>query len=89
MTLSLRSALSREDGAVLLGGCVSEVTVIPRFSVVIPAFNEERLIGECLQSLARQDFAGGYEVIVVDNNCTDDTAEIGRASCRERVSKQV
>jgi glycosyltransferase involved in cell wall biosynthesis len=58
------------------GGCVREVTVMPRFSVVIPAFNEERLIGECLQSLARQDFVGGYEVIVVDNNCIDDTAEI-------------
>jgi glycosyltransferase involved in cell wall biosynthesis len=51
---------------------------MPRLSVVIPAFNEERLIGECLQSLAGQDFAGGYEVIVVDNNCTDDTAEIAR-----------
>ena len=50
----------------------------PRFSVVIPAFNEERLIGGCLQSLARQDFTGGHEVIVVDNNCTDDTAEIAR-----------
>ncbi|GAA3104475.1 glycosyltransferase involved in cell wall biosynthesis [Kribbella aluminosa] len=51
----------------------------PRFSVVIPAFNEERLIAECLRSLARQDFAGGYEVIVVDNNCTDRTAEIARS----------
>ena len=50
----------------------------PRFSVVIPAFNEERLIGGCLQSLARQDFTGGHEVIVVDNNCTDDTAQIAR-----------
>ena len=50
----------------------------PRFSVVIPAFNEELLIGGCLQSLARQDFTGGHEVIVVDNNCTDDTAEIAR-----------
>ncbi|WP_442914193.1 glycosyltransferase [Kribbella sp. NBC_00359] len=46
--------------------------------MVIPAFNEERLIGDCLQSLARQDFTGGHEVIVVDNNCTDDTAEIAR-----------
>ena len=50
----------------------------PRFSVVIPAFNEERFIAECLQSLARQDFTGGHEVIVVDNNSTDDTAEIAR-----------
>ena len=49
-----------------------------RFSVVIPAFNEERFIGDCLQSLARQDFTGGHEVIVVDNNCTDNTAEIAR-----------
>jgi glycosyltransferase involved in cell wall biosynthesis len=48
----------------------------PRFSVVIPAYNEERFIGACLQSLCRQDFTGGHEVIVVDHNCTDDTAEI-------------
>lgn len=51
----------------------------PRFSVVIPAYNEEALIGDCLASLARQDFPGRVEVIVVDNNCTDRTAEIARA----------
>ncbi|HZX03400.1 glycosyltransferase family 2 protein [Kribbella sp.] len=49
-----------------------------RFSVVIPAFNEERFIEDCLRSLAGQDFAGGVEVVVVDNNCTDRTAEIAR-----------
>jgi glycosyltransferase involved in cell wall biosynthesis len=50
-----------------------------RFSVVIPAYNEADFIGGCLRSLARQDFGGGYEVIVVDNNSTDDTAEIARS----------
>ncbi len=50
----------------------------PRFSVVIPAFNEANYIGATLASLARQDFPGTVEVIVVDNNCTDDTAEIAR-----------
>jgi glycosyltransferase involved in cell wall biosynthesis len=50
-----------------------------RFSVVIPAYNEAGFIGDCLRSLARQDFGGGYEVIVVDNNSTDDTAEIARS----------
>jgi glycosyltransferase involved in cell wall biosynthesis len=49
-----------------------------RFTVVIPAFNEERFIADCLRSLAAQDFAGSYEVVVVDNNCTDRTAEIAR-----------
>lgn len=50
-----------------------------RFSVVVPAYNEARFIGDCLESLSRQDFTGGYEVIVVDNNSTDRTSEIARA----------
>jgi glycosyltransferase involved in cell wall biosynthesis len=44
--------------------------------VVVPAYNEAALLGACLQSLADQDFTGGYEVIVVDNNSTDQTAQI-------------
>jgi glycosyltransferase involved in cell wall biosynthesis len=50
-----------------------------RFSVVIPAYNEAGFIGDCLRSLVGQDFGGGYEVIVVDNNSTDDTAAIARS----------
>ncbi|MFD7160939.1 glycosyltransferase family 2 protein [Kribbella sp. NPDC059898] len=57
---------------------VSEEPGAPRFTVVIPAFNEERFIADCLRSLEGQDFAGGVEVVVVDNNCTDRTAEIAR-----------
>lgn len=47
-----------------------------RFSVVVPCFNEANYIGKTLKSLNNQDFEGEYEVIVVDNNCTDKTAEI-------------
>ena len=50
----------------------------PRFSVVIPAVNEAGEIGRCLSSLAAQDYAGMYEVIVVDNNSTDATAVVAR-----------
>ncbi|MHB8245733.1 MAG: glycosyltransferase family 2 protein [Acidimicrobiales bacterium] len=50
-----------------------------RFSVVIPAFNESGHLAETLSSLDRQDFSGPYEVIVVDNNSTDDTARIAQA----------
>src|SRR5450756_2383718 len=50
----------------------------PRFSVVVPAYNESAFLGECLQSLASQDFSGTYEVIVIDNNSTDQTAKIAR-----------
>jgi len=56
------------------------VPVVPiRFSVVIPAFNEEDYLAAALESLARQDFAGSYEVVVVDNNSTDGTAALARA----------
>ncbi len=50
----------------------------PRFSVVIPAFNEEEYLGDCLDSLARQDFPESFEIIVVDNNSTAQTSEIAR-----------
>ena len=52
-------------------------------SMVIPAFNEERLIARCLQSIAASLVANprpGFtsEIIVVDNNSTDNTAALAR-----------
>jgi glycosyltransferase involved in cell wall biosynthesis len=55
------------------------VTEGSRFSVVIPAHDEAEFLGDCLESLLRQDFAGEYEIIVVDNNSTDSTAAIARS----------
>lgn len=49
-------------------------------SVVIPAYNEELVLPRCLQSLRNQDYRGEYEVIVVDNDSTDGTAEVARRS---------
>lgn len=49
-------------------------------SVVIPAYNEEKNIGSCLTALKNQDFPGKtYEIILVDNNSTDRTAQIAYA----------
>ena len=56
----------------------NDVTSPYRFSVVIPAYNEAGYLESALKSLHQQDFAGPYEVIVVDNNSTDDTADIAR-----------
>ncbi|MGB9877263.1 MAG: glycosyltransferase family 2 protein [bacterium] len=49
----------------------------PLVSVVIPAYNEERYIGNVLDSLLRQEFQD-FEVIVVDNASEDMTGEIAR-----------
>ena len=59
----------------------SPVNQAMHLSVIIPAFNEERLIGRCLESvstsLARNPKPGlKAEVIIVDNNSTDRTAQL-------------
>ncbi|HTR64562.1 MAG TPA: PqqD family peptide modification chaperone [Terriglobales bacterium] len=52
----------------------------PTVDVVIPARNEARLLGECLDSLAAQSYpAELVRVIVVDDGSTDTTAEIARS----------
>lgn len=51
------------------------------FSVVIPAHNEEKYIGKCLEAISRAAEKARpleTEVIVVANRCTDGTAEIAR-----------
>ncbi|MGH2609936.1 MAG: glycosyltransferase family 2 protein, partial [Tepidiformaceae bacterium] len=54
----------------------------PSCAVVVPAHNEEALIGECVSSLlASAQVAGGAtRVLVVADNCTDRTAEVARAA---------
>lgn len=49
----------------------------PTVSVVIPAYNEETHIAACLDAISRQTVVP-YEVIVVDNNSTDQTVVIAR-----------
>ena len=48
-------------------------------SVVIPAHNESAVIARCLRSLSpKVTFPGDFEVIVVCNGCTDNTAAVAR-----------
>lgn len=45
-------------------------------SIIIPAYNEEDSIGDCLESLVIQTTRQPFEVIFVDNNSKDKTVEI-------------
>jgi glycosyltransferase involved in cell wall biosynthesis len=49
-----------------------------RFSVVIPCYNEADYIEATLKSLREQSTNASYEIIVVDNNCTDETVAISK-----------
>lgn len=48
-----------------------------KVSVIIPVYNEERHITACLDALTAQTTAPD-EIIVVDNNSTDQTAELAK-----------
>lgn len=47
-------------------------------SIVIPAYNEEKYLAQAIDAALLQDYPD-FEVIVVDNASTDNTAEIARA----------
>src|SRR5687767_4808098 len=53
---------------------------IPKISVVVCTYNREKFIGRALETLTGQTLSPGkYEILIIDNNSTDNTAFI----CRE------
>ena len=48
----------------------------PGVSVIIPVHNDAETLARAIASALAQDFAGGVEVIVVNNGSTDGTAEV-------------
>ncbi|OGK64582.1 hypothetical protein A2313_04080 [Candidatus Roizmanbacteria bacterium RIFOXYB2_FULL_41_10] len=48
-----------------------------KVSVVVPVYNEEAIIGKCLKAIFSQSEPAD-EVILVDNNCTDNSMKIAK-----------
>lgn len=63
-----------------------------KFAVLIAARNESLVIGELIRSIKRQNYPQELlDVIVVADNCTDNTAEVARecgAICYERFNQE-
>lgn len=47
-----------------------------RLSIIIPVFNVEGYVSECLDSILKDDNRRSFEVILVDNNSSDKSYEI-------------
>ncbi len=47
-----------------------------RFSILVPVYNVEEYIGQCVDSLLSQTYNGEYEIILVDDGSTDKSGEI-------------
>ena len=48
---------------------------IPAVSIVVPMYNSEKYIGECLDSILAQTFKD-YEVVIVDDCSTDKSCDV-------------
>ena len=51
---------------------------MPRVSIIVPALNEEKHIGKCLESLLRQDYHD-MEIVSIDDGSTDSTLMVMNA----------
>lgn len=50
----------------------------PFISIIIPCLNEEKFIGDCLNSIIANDYPGDHlEALVIDGMSEDGTREIG------------
>lgn len=63
-----------------------------RFLVLVPAHNEELLIADTVRAINQANYpAGRMHVVVIADNCTDETAAIAReqgARCLERTNDE-
>ncbi len=80
---AIAATLLHESSWQLLPGPVARAesasTDFPPVSVIIPAHNEEQVIGATLEPLRQLAKNGSIEVIVATNGCTDDTIRIASA----------
>lgn len=52
------------------------MTHMPKISIIIPAYNAEKYIGRCLDSIMAQSYHIDVEIVVVNDGSTDDTQRI-------------
>ena len=54
-----------------------------KISAIVCTYNRSELLGDALRTLCHQSLdASEYEVVIVDNNSTDNTPEIVEEFCR-------
>lgn len=52
-----------------------------KFMAIIPAHNEEKVVGNLIESLKKQTYDKNlYDIYVIADNCTDETAKIAKQS---------
>ena len=56
-------------------GSVGRVKAL-KFSILVPVYNVEKYLEQCVESLLNQTYKGDYEIVLVDDGSTDSSGEI-------------
>lgn len=59
----------------------------PRVVAVVPARNEEAVVGEAIASLLAQDYPGEFSVVLVDDHSGDRTREFALAAAKDQAQR--
>lgn len=62
--------------------------IIPKVSVVIPNYNAEKYVLDCLSSVTKQQY-GNLEIFIVDDGSTDNSVELLASFCENREDVQI
>src|SRR3954463_9896236 len=82
-------SMERSSGSLDAGSCPTETQPLgncgqtastTRASVIMPAHNEEGVIGTALARLTEGVLPDEFQILVVCNGCTDGTAEVAQSS---------
>jgi len=61
---------------------------LPRYSIIVPAYQEANRIGDCVRALVDQSIPrSDYEIIVIDDASPDDTSVVAQASGADAVCR--
>ncbi len=55
---------------------------MPKFSIIVPIYNSEDFLHICIDSILAQTYTD-FELLLVDNNSTDSSAEICKSYCNK------
>ena len=63
------------------------MTSEPEVSVVVPTYNRSALLRRTVESVLCQDTQGTFEVVVIDNNSSDDTKDVVQSLIQKHPGK--
>ena len=55
---------------------MNSTTNLPRYSIIVPVYNVEDYLPECVDSLLAQDTETPYEILLVDDGSTDSSGGV-------------